>query len=214
MSIVRLVGGPSEPEGSVLGAIAVYVGRIREFRRADWLAYLAWVGLMLALCFASGGFVWWGHRAGAPLPAEAASVPLGATIFTLAIAVDTIGHRTVYKAALRGGEALVHHIIIVAGIGSCVLLCVAYSGGSSCAVPAAVLTALSFVYSLVDEAMHWRRYLSARSDVVEMWSHVFILLGHGVMMAGWWLWYARGYAGVAETLAALGAHAPAGMMRP
>ena len=38
-----------------------------------------------------------------------------------------------------------------------------------------------------------------------MWSHVFILIGHGTMMAGWWLWYARGYAGVAETLRALGA---------
>ena len=37
-----------------------------------------------------------------------------------------------------------------------------------------------------------------------MWSHVFILVGHGTMMAGWWLWYARGYAGVAETLRALG----------
>ena len=45
-----------------------------------------------------------------------------------------------------------------------------------------------------------------------MWSHVFILIGHGMMMAGWWLWYARGYAGVAETLAAL-ARASAGARR-
>ena len=58
-------------------------------------------------------------------------------------------------------------------------------------------------YSLVDEIMHWRRYLKAQSDVVEMWSHVFILIGHGTMMAGWWLWYAGGYTGVAETLTAL-----------
>ena len=63
---------------------------------------------------------------------------------------------------------------------------------------------LSFVYSLVDEVMHWRRYLSQRSDVVEMWSHVFILIGHGTMMAGWWRWYALGYPGVARTLGALG----------
>ena len=71
------------------------------------------------------------------------------------------------------------------------------------AIPALVLTVLSFIYSLVDEALHWRRYLAAQSDVVEMWSHVFILIGHGMMMAGWWLWYSRGYPGVAETLAAL-----------
>ena len=89
------------------------------------------------------------------------------------------------------------------------LLCAAYRGGSPYAVPALVLTALSFLYSLIDEAMHWRRYLNAQSDPVEMWSHVFILIGHGTMMAGWWLWYARGYAGVAETLRALGAGAGA-----
>ncbi|HXI56157.1 MAG TPA: hypothetical protein VNO55_08865 [Polyangia bacterium] len=190
-------------------AVAVYVGRIRQFRRVDWMVYLSWVGLMLGLCLTTSGFVWAGVRAGAPLPPEATAVPLGAVIFTLAIAVDTIGHRTIYKEALRGGEALVHHVIIVAGIASCVLLCAAYSGGAIYAVPALVLTGLSFIYSLVDEVMHWRRYLSAKSDVVEMWSHVFILIGHGVMMTGWWLWYARGYAGVTETLRAL-AHRLAG----
>jgi hypothetical protein len=184
-------------------AVSVYVGRIRTFTRADWLVYVAWVGLMLGLCLVTGGFVWLGRRAGAPLPPEAPLVPLGAAIFTLAIAVDTIGHRTIYKEALRGGEALVHHVIIGLGIASCVLLCAAYAGGARFAVPAIVLTALSFIYSLVDEFMHWRRYLTAKSDPVEMWSHVFILIGHGTMMAGWWLWYAHGYRGVAETLASL-----------
>lgn len=215
MSVARLVPrrGAREPTStstrtststpSALAAIATYVGRIREFQRVDWIVYLSWVGLMLGLCFTTGGFVWVGRRAGAPLPPEAMLVPFGAMIFTLAIAVDTIGHRTIYKEALRGGEALVHHIIIVAGIGSCVLLCAAYSGGAIYAIPALVLTILSFIYSLVDEFMHWRRYLTAQSDVVEMWSHVFILIGHGTMMAGWWLWYLRGYVGVAETLAVL-----------
>jgi hypothetical protein len=190
-----------EPSG--LGAIAVYVGRIRQFQRIDWIVYLSWVGLMLGLCASTAVFVWLGHRAGAPLPPAATAVPLGAVIFTLAIALDTIGHRTIYKEALRGGEALVHHIIIVSGIASCVLLCAAYSGGALCAIPALVLTGLSFIYSLVDEAMHWRRYLSARSDVVEMWSHVFILIGHAVMMTGWWWWYWTGYAGVAGTMQVL-----------
>ena len=67
-----------------------------------------------------------------------------------------------------------------------------------------VLTILSFVYSLFDEVFHWRRYLSKKSDVVEMWSHVGILTGHGIMMYGWWSWYHQGYQGVKETLVALG----------
>jgi len=190
-------------ELSAWGQVAQYVGRLREFQPIDWVVYVAWVGLMLGLCFSTGGFVWLGRHAGAPLPAEATLVPIGALIFTFAIALDTIGHRTIYKEALRGGEALVHRIIILAGVTSCVLLCAAYSGATAAAVPALVLTFLSFIYSLVDEAMHWRRYLAGKSDPVEMWSHVFILIGHGVMMAGWWLWYWRGYAGVRETLAAL-----------
>lgn len=192
-----------EPALSPWQQIAVYVGRMSQFQRNDWIVYIAWVGLMLGLCASTGGFVWLGRRASAPLPPEAYLVPLGAVIFTLAIAVDTIGHRTIYKEALRGGEALVHHIIIVAGIASCILLCAAYRGRASYAVPALVLTVLSFIYSLVDEAMHWRRYLGGKSDVVEMWSHVFILIGHGIMMTGWWMWYAGGYVGVAETLTAL-----------
>jgi hypothetical protein len=188
------------------GAVRVYVGRIRLFAPVDWAVYLAWVGLMSGLVLATGGFLTVGHRAGVVFPAEAYLLPAGALIFTLAIAVDTIGHRTVYKEFLRGGEALVHHIIIVAGAGSCVLLCAAYPQRGGFAVAAGVLTILSFVYSLVDEALHWRRYLSQRSDVVEMWSHVFILVGHGTMMAGWWRWYALGYPGVAPTLMALGIH--------
>ena len=36
-----------------------------------------------------------------------------------------------------------------------------------------------------------------------MWSHVFILIGHGTMMAGWWRWYLLGYPGVDITLAAI-----------
>jgi hypothetical protein len=197
------VSSPSAVAFRIGSEIGIYIGRIRQFRRIDWIVYLSWVGLMVGLCVVSGGFVWLGGQAGAPLPAEALLVPVGAVIFTCAIAVDTIGHRTIYREALRGGEALVHHIIIVAGIGSCVLLCAAYRGGAGYAIPALVLTVLSFIYSLVDEVMHWRRYLGGRSDVVEMWSHVFILIGHGIMMTGWWLWYSHGYAGVPETLAAL-----------
>jgi hypothetical protein len=179
-----------------------YVGRIREFDRTDWIVYLGWVGLMLGLVAVTGGLLVAGVRHGVPWPAEAWLVPGGAAVFALAIAVDTIGHRTVYKQALRGGEQLVHHITIACGVGSVVLLVVAYDHPAA-AVPALVLTVLSFVYSLVDEAFHWRRYLRTEADPVEMWSHVGILVGHGTMMAAWWKCYALGYPGVASTLAAL-----------
>jgi len=180
--------------------IAVYLGRVREFERVDWFVYLAWVGLMIGLTASTLGFLLFGHRHGVLFPAEAWCVPVGAAIFTCAIAVDTVGHRTVYKEALRGAEGLVHGITIFCGIGSCVLLCAAYQNRATFWVPAMVLSVLSFVYSLVDEVFHWRRYVSRTSDPVEMWSHVFILVGHGTMMLGWWRFFALGYPGVAETI--------------
>ncbi|HTR51947.1 MAG TPA: hypothetical protein VMJ10_14630 [Kofleriaceae bacterium] len=182
--------------------LAIYVGRIRQFERADWLVYLAWVGTMLGLVGATGGFVLTGRARGVAWPAEAYLVPGGAAIFAVAIAIDTIGHRTIYKEALRGGEQLVHHITIACGVASCVLLSAAYTWHAA-AVPAMVFTVMSFVYSLVDEAFHWRRYTKQNADVVEMWSHVAIFIGHGTMMLGWWRCYQLGYPGVRETVAAL-----------
>lgn len=184
-------------------ALAVYVGRIRAFDRTDWLVYATWVGMMLGLVAATGGFLLLGRARGVVWPSEAWLVPIGAAIFTVAIAIDTIGHRTIYKAVLRGGEQLVHHITIACGVGSVLLLVLAYSR-PVCAIPALVLTALSFVYSLVDEAFHWRRYMRAQSDVVEMWSHLGIFVGHGIMMLGWWRCYQLGYPGVADALRSLG----------
>jgi hypothetical protein len=190
-------------------ALVRYVGRIAEFDRTDWLVYLTWVGLMLGLVASTGGFLAAGHLHGVAWPVEAWLVPIGAAIFTLAIAVDTIGHRTVYKEALRGGEQLIHHITIACGVGSVVLLVLAYHERGF-AIPALVLTLLSFVYSLIDELFHWRRYVRTQADPVEMWSHVAIFVGHGIMMLGWWRCYQLGYPGVRDTLAALGAGPGAG----
>jgi hypothetical protein len=182
--------------------LAVYVGRIREFGPRDWLVYLGWVGLMLGLVAATGGFLLSGHAHAVSFPAVAWWVPCGALVFSLSIAVDTIGHRTIYRQEIQAAEGLVHGITIACGIASCVLLCAAYSQPSLW-ILALVLTLLSFLYSLVDEAFHWRRYVRRHSDRVEMWSHVGILLGHGTMMLGWWAWYFQGYPGVRETVAAL-----------
>jgi hypothetical protein len=188
---------------SLRSEVIVYVSRIRRFGPTDWLVYVLWVGLMLGLVGATGGFLLAGDRHGVRFPAAAWLVPIGAIVFAVAIAIDTIGHRTIYKEALRGGEALVHHITIVCGIASCVLLCLAH-GVEGAWIPAAVFTGLSFVYSLIDEVFHWRRYLSGVADRVEMWSHLCIFVGHGTMMLGWWVWYAGGYAGVDATLRAMG----------
>lgn len=184
--------------------LAIYVGRIRSFERIDWVVYLAWVGLMLGLTGSTAALVWLGVSSGVAWPPEAYLVPIGAGIFAVSIAVDTIGHRTIYKKAIQGGEGLVHGITILCGIGSCILLCAAYSAPATFWVPAMVLTVLSFVYSLVDEAFHWRRYVKENADRVEMWSHVGIFVGHGTMMVAWWACFFRGYPGVAETLAAAG----------
>jgi hypothetical protein len=180
-------------------ALAIYVGRIREFDRTDWLVYIGWVGMMLGLVGVTSGFLLVGHARGVTWPTEAYFVPIGAAVFTVAIAIDTIGHRTIYKEVLRGGEQLVHHITIVCGVASCVFLVLAYSY-PACAIPAMVFTVLSFVYSFVDEAFHWRRYVRDHADRVEMWSHVGIFIGHGTMMLAWWRCYQLGYPGVAEVL--------------
>jgi hypothetical protein len=184
--------------------LRTYVGRVRQFTRVDWLIYVGWVGLMVGLVFATGGFLLAGHSEGVTFPAEAWLVPLGALLFSLSIAVDTIGHRTIYKTEIAGAEGLVHGITIFCGVGSCVLLTAAFDHPRGLWIPAMVLTALSFVYSLVDEAFHWRRYVRQYSDRVEMCSHVGILIGHALMMIGWWSWFFQGYPGVQETLLRLG----------
>ncbi|HEY3592529.1 MAG TPA: hypothetical protein VGL13_01595 [Polyangiaceae bacterium] len=186
--------------------LVTYVSRIGQFSRRDWLVYAAWVGLMVSLCAVTGGFLALGHAQGARFPSAAYLVALGEVIFTVSIAVDTIGHRTIYKAEIREAEGLVHGITIFCGIGSCVLLSAAYRAPELFWIPAMVLTVMSVLYSLIDEAFHWRRYVSRRSDRVEMWSHVGIFVGHGAMMLAWWAWFFSGYRGVAETLALLSTH--------
>lgn len=186
---------------SFLSDLRTYVGRMRQFGRRDWVIYLAWVGLLLALCGATLSFLLFGSSRGVRFPAAAWLVPGGAIVFAAAAGTDAIGHRTIYREEIRRAEGLVHAVTIFCGIASCVLLCAAFRLGALASIPAAVLSALSVLYSLIDEAFHWRRYLSARSDRVEMWSHVFIFVGHLTMIGAWWAWLLAGYPGVAETLA-------------
>lgn len=181
-----------------------YFGRIREFQRAEWISYCSWVGGVALQAIASALFLIIGRRAGARFPAEAYLVPVGAGLFTVGVGVDIIGHLTIYKEALRGGEGLLHRVISLLTALSCALLIVAYPQRRVFAAAALIATAMVFIYSLLDEMMHWRRYMCGNSDVIEMSSHVVILTGHGMMMYGWWRWYDLGYVGVGETLRSLG----------
>jgi hypothetical protein len=181
----------------------IYASRVGQFSRKDWWVYFAWVGLMMGLLFCTAGFTLLGWMNGVEFPSYVWNVPIGTAIFVGAIAFDTIGHRTVYKEELQKGEALVHHITIFAGITSCILLCLAYHWSEFMRIPAFTFVALSIFYSMIDEALHWHRYLRKHSDRVEMWSHFFIFVGHLIMILSWWHWYDQGYPGVAATLAAL-----------
>lgn len=178
----------------------IYASRVKQFHARDWIAYMAWVGLMCGLLFCTLGFTLWGHFQGVVFPAYVWNVPAGTAIFVLAIAFDTIGHRTVYAEELKKGEALVHHVTIFAGITSCLLLCLAYHWPVLLRWPAYVMVGLSIFYSAIDEGLHWHRYLRGQSDRVEMWSHFFIFVGHLLMVLSWCQWFAEGYPGVRETL--------------
>lgn len=190
-------------QSTFLEETKTYVLRALTFNRFDWICYIAWVGLMCGLLFAVGGFVGVGYANGVQYPGYVWNLPVGVFIFVVAIAFDTIGHRTIYKEELKKGEALVHHITIFAGVTSCIFLCLAYTWPVGLRIPSLVLIVLSVFYSVIDEALHWRRYLHGHSDRVEMWSHFFIFLGHLIMVLSWWQWFDDGYPGVAETLSFL-----------
>jgi len=180
-----------------------YASRMRFFGREDWRVYTLWIGLMLGLLGSVTGFLIFGALNGVSYPSFVWNVPIGIFIFVGAIAFDTIGHRTAYKEALKTGEDLVHHITIFAGISSVFLMCLAYSHRDFLKIPTLVLLILSVFYSVIDEAMHWQRYMKGNSDRIEMWSHFFIFLGHMIMILSWWKWFDEGYKGVSDTLALL-----------
>lgn len=177
-----------------------YVGRISEFNTRDWIVYVIWNGLMVGLFVAVSAFLYIGYSNGVQYPTPVWNIPVGIFCFVVAISIDTIGHRTVYKQALAEGEALIHHMTIFSGITSVMLLCLGYEHASLIRVPAIVFIFLSIVYSFFDEALHWHRYLTKKSDRIEMWSHFFILTGHLIMIISWWNWFDNGYPGVKETL--------------
>lgn len=183
--------------------VVKYSLQVKKFTRTDWVVYTLWVGLMMGLLVSVAGFLLVGHFGGVTYPSYVWNIPIGTFIFVMAISFDTIGHRTTYKAELAKGEALVHHVTIFAGITSCLMLSLAYTYPEFMRIPTLVMIVMSVVYSLIDEAFHWRRYIQHHSDRVEMWAHFFIFVGHFIFVGAWWYWYSAGYQGVADTLAVM-----------
>jgi len=180
-----------------------YVSQIKNFEREDWFRYGCWIGTITSLLVGVSSFLALGSSRGVVYPGYVWFLPIGIGMFVSALALDDIGHRTLYKEDIKSGEAHVHQMIMITAVTSVMALCLCYEHGATFAVAAAALTALSFFYSAIDEALHWHRYLKKGVDRVEMWAHFVAITGHVLMMAAWWHWYREGYPGVAETLAQL-----------
>jgi hypothetical protein len=177
-----------------------YMAQIRRFTNNDWLRYVMWIGTITSLFIGTSFFVLLGHFNGVQWPGYVWFIPSGAGLFTLALAIDDIGHRTMYKEDLKKGEAHIHQMIVATAVPSVMALCLGYQHPETFRMPALGLIMLSFFYSILDEAMHWVRYMTKKHDRVEMWAHFFAILGHVIMIACWWQWFEAGYPGVAETL--------------
>lgn len=188
---------------SVLAEVSTYVGNISRFSGSDWRRYLAWIGTIASLLVGTTAFVTWGHAHGVDWPGYVWFIPLGTGMFCGALAVDDIGHRTLYKRDLVKGEAYIHQMIVATAVPSVMALCLCYEHPETFRMPALALILLSLFYSAMDELMHWRRYMEKGLDRVEMWAHFVAITGHVLMIACWWQWYDAGYPGVAETLATL-----------
>lgn len=184
----------------VMTEVADYVANIRRFESSDWTRYAMWIGTISSLFIGVTTFLTVGHVNGVEYPGYVWFIPLGAGMFTLALSIDDIGHRTMYKADLKKGEGHIHQMIVATAVPSVMALCLCYEHPETFKMPALGLIFLSFFYSILDEAMHWQRYMTKKFDRVEMWSHFVAILGHVIMIACWWQWYSAGYPGVEETI--------------
>lgn len=185
---------------SVWQEISTYAANIRKFKRTDWLRYLLWIGSIFGLLCGTTGIAVYGALTGTVWPAYVWWIPFGTLMFCGALAIDDIGHRTLYKQQLSKGEGYVHQMIAGTAVPSVVCLCLAHQHPDIFRTPALVLILLSFFYSALDEAMHWVRYTQQGLDRVEMWSHFVAITGHALMIGVWWHWLDQGYPGLTETL--------------
>ncbi|RZA26115.1 MAG: hypothetical protein EOP10_04660 [Proteobacteria bacterium] len=178
----------------------LYVSNIKNFERIDWVLYATWMATIFSLFVGLFAFFTLGLVNGVQYPGYVWFVPGGTLLFVVSLAFDDIGHRTLYKEELKKGEGHVHKMIVITAVTSVMALCLCYEHSDTFKVPAIALIALSLFYSMIDEALHWYRYLTYGLDRIEMWSHFTAILGHVLMISCWWHWFSEGYPGVAETL--------------
>ncbi|MES2745132.1 MAG: hypothetical protein V4655_06885 [Bdellovibrionota bacterium] len=178
----------------------LYVSNIKNFERIDWVLYATWMATIFSLFVGLFAFFTLGLVNGVQYPGYVWFVPGGTLLFVVSLAFDDIGHRTLYKEELKKGEGHVHKMIVITAVTSVMALCLCYEHSTTFKVPAIALIALSLFYSMIDEALHWYRYLTYGLDRIEMWSHFTAILGHVLMISCWWHWFSEGYPGVAETL--------------
>ena len=183
--------------------ISTYARNIKKFQKEDWIRYVFWIGSIFGLWCATTAITVFGKLTGTLWPAYVWWIPIGTALFCGALALDDIGHRTLYKRQLSTGEAYVHQMIAGTAVPSVVCLCLAFQHPEFFRTPALVLILLSFFYSAIDELMHWNRYMKEGLDRVEMWSHFVAITGHALMIGAWWRWLDEGYPGLAETLSRL-----------
>ncbi len=191
------------PSLSLWQEAKAYVRNVRNFNLEDWMRYSSYMTMLFGLFVGVSAFLLTGHLNGVSYPGYVWFIPGGTGLFVVSLAFDEIGHRTLYKEALKSGEGYVHQMIIVTAVTSVMALCLCFQHPGTFTYPAMGLIALSLFYSAVDEALHWQRYLARGVDRVEMWSHFFAITGHVLMILCWWHWAQEGYPGVKETLAVL-----------
>lgn len=182
-----------------------YVRNIRDFNYTDWLLYLGWIGSLVFLFVGTTAFIVSGHLNGIAWPGYVWFIPTGVGMFMSALAIDDIGHRTLYKHEVAKGEAYVHRMIAATAIPSVMAMCLGFDHPETFRMPALSLIGLSLFFSAIDEFLHWQRYLRMGIDRVEVWSHFVAITGHVLMISCWWQWYTAGYPGVAEYLQLLSA---------
>lgn len=181
-----------------------YIGYMKNFTRLDWIKYVAWIGMMLSLAISTFTFLFIGYSNGADYPVYVWLIPIATIGFTLAISLDNIAHTTIYREYISDSELTIHKFTTASGIASNVSLILGYAYSDLFYIPIIIFIALSIVYSLIDEVIHWIRFSKGGSGFIEVTCHFFILTFHPIMVFAWFKWYLGGYQGVAETLAAMG----------
>ncbi|MHA2100069.1 MAG: hypothetical protein ACW99A_15445 [Candidatus Kariarchaeaceae archaeon] len=181
-----------------------YLGYLKTFTKMDWIKYIAWIGMMFSLAVATMSFLLIGNANGAYFPIYVWLIPVATIGFTLVISLDNIAHSAIYKDWISESEVTIHKFTTASGIASNVSLVLGYAYSDLFYIPIIIFLALSIIYSLIDEVIHWIRYSKGGSGIVEVTCHFYILVFHPIMVFAWFKWYLDGYQGVAETLSAMG----------